>query len=358
MQNKLSVVHVIDILNAGGAERVLVTLSNILHEHGHKVKVITTVKPGPLAAQLQAGIEFQNLDRKWKWNPLVMHKLIEGVKNFDIIHVHSRHNLRYFLLAKSFFGLKKKVFYHEHHGYRAKTRATPLEKKLFSSTNFIAVSESLKQWAIKEAGVNQSNVFVLPNIVLKENVPVVEKQKENISLVIVSNFVPVKNLEFAIELFQELYKQSEKFFLTIIGAAATEAYYQKILSLINEKGLKRNITIVNDCINVQRLLPQFDLAIHVSKSESGPLVLVEYIAQSLPFVTYKTGEAAEQVQKDMPMFIMQNFDVAEWALQINRVLQTDQKKLKDELEAIFIKNYSAEAYYEKCISVYKKGFSI
>jgi len=40
MQNKLSVVQVIDMLSVGGAERVLVTLSNILHDHGHKVKVI------------------------------------------------------------------------------------------------------------------------------------------------------------------------------------------------------------------------------------------------------------------------------------------------------------------------------
>ena len=86
--------------------------------------------------------------------------------------------------------------------------------------------------------------------------------------------------------------------------------------------------------------------------------MVEYIAQSLPFVTYRTGEVAEQVQKDMPMFIMQNFDVTEWVLQINKVLQADQKKLEDQLEAIFRKNYSAEAYYEKCISIYKKGLSV
>src|SRR4051812_20841588 len=220
MQKKLSVVQVIDMLNAGGAERVLVTLSNILYDHGHKVKVITTVTAGLLSPQLHVGIELQNLNRKWKWNPVTMYKLIKAVKNFDVIHVHSRHNLRYFLLAKSLFRLKKKIFYQEHHGYRVNTKATALEKKLFASANFIAVSEGLKQWAIEEAGVNASSAFVLANIVIKETTSTVPKKNENISLVIVSNFVPVKNLEFAIEIFDALKKKDKNFRLAIIGAIA------------------------------------------------------------------------------------------------------------------------------------------
>jgi len=308
MQNKLSVVQVIYMLNAGGAERVLVTLSNILYDHGHKVKVITTVTAGPLSTQLHDGIELQSLDRKWKWNPVTMYKLIKAVKDFDVIHVHSRHNLRYFLLAKSLFGLNKKIFYHEHHGYRVNTKATALEKKLFPLTNFIAVSEGLKQWAIKEAGVNTANAFVLPNIVMKENNSASHTQTENISLVVVSNFVPVKNLEFAIEIFDALNKKNKNFRLTIIGAIADKKYYDKIISLISEKNINQFITIITDCTNVQHLLSEFDLAIHTSRSESGPLVLIEYIAQNLPFVTYKTGEVVNQLKEDLPEFIMQNFD--------------------------------------------------
>jgi len=357
MQNKLSVVQVIDMLSAGGAERVLVTLSNILHDHGHKVKVITTVSTGVLSSQLHAGIELHSLNRKWKWNPVTMYKLIRAVKDFDVIHVHSRHNLRYFLLAKSLFGLKKKNFYQEHHGYRANTKATALEKKLFPLTNFIAVSEGLKQWAIKEAGVNAAKTFVLPNIVLKENNLPVPRRTENISLVIVSNFVPVKNLEFAIQVFDKLNKEDKNLRLTIIGATADKEYYEKIISLIGEKGIQQFITIISDCTNVQHLLPQFDLAIHASKSESGPLVLIEYMAQSLPFITYKTGEVANQLKKDLPEFIMQNFDDNEWAQHIKVLLQMDKKILQDRLQNVFEKNYSTDSYYEKCLLIYSKGLS-
>lgn len=357
MQNKLSVVQVIDMLNVGGAERVLVTLANILHEHGHKVKVITTVAPGNLFTQLHAGIEFQSLNRKWKWNPATMYKLVKALKDFDIIHVHSRHNLRYLFVAKKLFGLRKKIFYHEHHGNRINTKSSFIEKKLFQQTIFIAVSESLKEWAIREAGISVKRAFVLPNIVLKEKIDNISKDDSGFSLVVVSNFVPVKNLEFAVEILQELIKESDKFKLMIIGAIADKEYYDKILSLIKNRDLNEHIIIINNCINVQSLLPQYDLAIHTSTSESGPLVLVEYMAQSLPFITYKTGEVAEQIEKYIPDFVMDNFTVSEWVLQIKTLLYTDKVVLQGRLQQIFEKNYSPQAYYEQCIFIYNNGLN-
>ena len=84
MENKkLRVVQIIDRLNVGGAERVLVTIANILHEHGHKVKLITTVSPGPLKQKLDKNIEHIDLGRKWKWNIITMQRLVKEIKNYD-----------------------------------------------------------------------------------------------------------------------------------------------------------------------------------------------------------------------------------------------------------------------------------
>src|SRR5438874_4568066 len=96
MQNKkFKVVQIIDRLHIGGAERVVIMLSNLLQQHGHNVKVITTVNTGPLAKQLNKEIKQISLNRKWKWNPITMRRLISEVKEYDVIHVHSSHNLRY-----------------------------------------------------------------------------------------------------------------------------------------------------------------------------------------------------------------------------------------------------------------------
>src|SRR4051812_11047619 len=96
---KFKVVQIIDRLHIGGAERVVVMLCNLLQQHGHSIKVITTVNSGPLAKQLHKEIKQVTLNRKWKWNPVTMRRLIGEVKDYDIIHVHSSHNLRYLYLS-------------------------------------------------------------------------------------------------------------------------------------------------------------------------------------------------------------------------------------------------------------------
>ncbi|CAN5647234.1 glycosyltransferase [soil metagenome] len=356
---KISVAHVIDRLNVGGAERIAVTLANIFHDNGHEVLFVTTVSKGPLAALLKKDISIINLERKWKWNPATMYHLIQAVKRFDIIHVHSRHNLRYFLLAKALFGLTKQIFYHEHHGYRVNTKATGLEKKLFPQTIFIAVSEQLKKWAVEQVGVEQGKAFVLPNIVLKENVAPVKEEGVIIKLVIVSNFVPVKNIAFAINVLEQLLMPDNKqYSLTIIGAKADENYFHEIVQLIKEKQLQQSVFFIHDSISIQSSLPQFDLALHTSLSESGPLVLIEYMAQGLPFITYETGEVVQQIKQEVPELIMQDFDVDEWVKRIAILLQKGKDVLQLQLQNLFEKYYSANAYYEACMHIYNKGLSI
>lgn len=356
MQQKLRIVQVIDILNTGGAERVLVNLANLLHQKGHEVKVVTTVGAGPLSRQLDPGITFQNLGRKWKWNPVTMYRLVQAVKDYDIIHVHSRHNLRYLFLAKSLFGVKKKIFYHEHHGARIHTKATAVEKKIFPQTIFIAVSEALRNWAITEAAVAAANAFVLPNIVLKENVVPVSKKDDAIQLVVTANFVPVKNIAFAVEILERLLqREEEKFHLTIIGAIADIGYYNSVVTIIKEKKLEEHISFVHDCTNVQQLLSQFDLAIHTSTSESGPLVLIEYMAQQLPFISYETGEVVEQVKDALPDMIMQHLDAGAWATRVLTILQANKLVTRDRLQETFNAHYSPEKYYQQCMLIYGKA---
>src|SRR5205085_9781365 len=113
---KFKIAQIMDRLHIGGAERVVVMLSNLLQQHGQTVKVITTVTPGPLAKQLHKEIKQVTLNRKWKWNPVTMRRLINEIKDYDIIHVHSSHNLRYLYLSGKLYGLKKPIFFHEHYG--------------------------------------------------------------------------------------------------------------------------------------------------------------------------------------------------------------------------------------------------
>lgn len=357
---KLNVVHIIDRLNAGGAERIAITLCNLFQSKDHKVKMLTTVSEGPLMAQLNKGIEIKNLRRKWKWNPFTMYNLVKEVKKFDVIHVHSSHNLRYVFLAAKLFLLKKKIFFHEHFGNRANEEPSLLQKVIFPKTIFIAASVNIKNWALEKLKLKRSQVFVLPNIVIKEHTNMAKRENYiTKKLVIVSNFLPVKNLEFAMDVFEQLViAEKTNFRFTIIGNVADETYFNKIKNLAVEKKIQDKISFIHNCISVQTILPEYDLGLHTSTSESGPLVLIEYLAQGLPFITYETGEVAAQIKNDLPECIMHSFNKEEWVEAIYNLLNADKDALQKRMNTAFEKYFSAENYYQQCIAIYEAGLNL
>jgi glycosyltransferase involved in cell wall biosynthesis len=356
-EKKYSIVQVIDMLNIGGAERVLVTLSNILNAHGQEVTVLTTVRKGALAAQLDKDINQINLERKSKWNLNDMRRLVRILTQYDVVHVHSSYNLRYVFLASKIFGLKKKIFFHEHFGDIEINKEVKWHQRfIYPKTIMICVSRKLRDWAIAKAAVSEEKIFLLRNIVLKnkeENIFLKEKN-DIIQLVMVANIRPSKNIGFAIELMAEL-MQTLSCHLTIIGQTPDDVHHEKIKMLIDGKKLAKNISIKTDVMNVQPLLKGFHLAIHTAKSESGPLVLIEYLAQGLPFITYNTGEVVEQITNDMPQLVMENFETIEWAERIKEILTLPQNKLHSQLTMLYERYFSAEKYYQDCISIYEKG---
>jgi glycosyltransferase involved in cell wall biosynthesis len=174
-----SIVQIIDRLNIGGTERVLVTLSNLLQEKGHNVNVVCTVTKGPLAVMLNKKIPVIELKRKWKWNPVTMHTLIKAIRHFDIIHVHSSYNLRYLFLAASIFRLKKPIFFHEHFGDINIDQSVSWHTKfIYPKTILIAVSKQIADWAIEKLKMSAHTVFVLSNTVIREKYPVVQLKKD------------------------------------------------------------------------------------------------------------------------------------------------------------------------------------
>lgn len=354
-----NIVHVIDQLNIGGTENVLVTLCNVLSRHGHNVTVITTVTTGPLAAQLDKNIQLLNIARKSKWDVGAMYRLTNTLKSFDVIHVHSSYNLRYLFLAVKVFFLRKPIFFHEHFGDIEIDASVKWHHKfIYPKTIMICVSSKIYEWAAGNLHIDKRRLFVLPNIVLKkEGLPAGKPKGGVLELLIVSNIRPTKNLEFAIELLNVL-KQQQPCRLTIIGQRNDEVYYQKIISLINEYGLGDAVEMLHSISAIQPVLYNYDIAIHTAKSESGPLVLIEYLSQNMPFITYNTGETVLQIKSELPGCIVASFEVNEWVAAINNLQATNQQALAAKLEQVYQSKFSAEAYYRQCIDIYNKGLSL
>jgi len=353
---KPSILHIIDTLNIGGTERVVTTLANLFIGKSHRVGILIILpSDNPLISEIDNKVEVYFLNRYNKYNPFKCNKIISITNQFDVIHVHMRHNLRYLWFA-SFFSLirLKKFFFHDHFGDIKNDKSIDsITKTIMRKSIYIGVSKELCRWSLDKCGVKQT--YQLNNIILKEKI--VNKshcKRQGIRLLIVSNIHPRKNIEFAIEIIYELIKKGE-YYLDIFGQITDRAYFIQLSNLISALGIEDHITFNSNCISIQPILYRYDLALHPSKSEAGPLVLIEYLAQSLSFITFDTGEVVQQIKNELPILIMNNFEIVKWLDKIYTLLNNDRNLIKEKMGKIYSHNYSSEKYYSRCLNIYQKN---
>jgi glycosyltransferase involved in cell wall biosynthesis len=273
------------------------------------------------------------------------------------VHVHSAYNLRYVYLASRLFFLKKSIFFHEHFGdININASVRWHQKWIYPNVFFIAVSRQLGAWAISAIKLSPQRVFLLQNTIIKQQTMNAVLSSPPYQLLLVANIRRTKNIEFAIELLNALKTPVAAYNLTIIGQINDAVYYEELQQLIAGKRLAQYINFIYHCNNIQSILNNYHLALHTAKSETGPLVLIEYIAQGLPFITYNTGEVAARLQPYLPQFIMHDFDIEKWVQAIVEIIALQREKVAAEFNTLYQQYYSPESYYKQCITIYDKGF--
>lgn len=337
----MKVLHVIDTLNVGGAERVFVDLVNILTRAGVHTEVLLLCEGGILESSLDTLVPINKLRRVNKYSPgkaLKTHKLC---KKFDIIHVHMRHCYSYIHAVQMSFGGKYKIVLHDHYGDIGINKKVPLALKLPSSPKFyIGVSKELCKWA--NECVKPAKQFLLSNIIVPQH-GVEYKHVEGNKAIMVANIRPTKNLEFAIDLSNKL-----GFQLDIYGNVSNTEYYNYLIAKISGNP---SVRIIEGVADFSDLYSQYNYALHTAKSETGPLVLMEYMAYGIPFISYKTGEVADMVSADLSDLFMETFEIEKWTECINRVKQN--REVSQRLQAIFRDNFSPENYLQQCLQIYR-----
>lgn len=351
----LKILQVIDRLDAGGAERVMVDLSNILFQNGHQVTTLAILYHGHLEGDLDKDIHRIDLRRTSRFSISHMRKMSREASKNDIVHVHMRHNLKYIWLVKLLFPFKARIIFHDHYGKINVDQSIPTPLKwAMKHTIYIGVSQQLANWAKDTAGMPAESVFHLSNIIIRKEVDrYVKQQNGELKLVLVSNIRKEKNIAFALEIVKKL-AESEAVDLTIYGQIVDEGYYQELKALTGALEIAGRVRFVHDCMDLQPELPQYNLAVHTAKSETGPLVLIEYLCQGLPFISFRTGEVIDQLKEEVPGFIMDNFDVQSWT---DRIRQIKMVQKGDKLIGLYHKYYSAENYYLQCMKIYETSLT-
>jgi len=340
MLRTLKILQVIDQLGVGGAERVAIDVTNLLFETNVNVSFLALLTKSNQDNNLHKDIPRFYLNRASKLNLKSLFRLRSILKGFDIIHVHMRHNFRYVNLVNKLFCLNVKVILHDHYGSIQINKSVPSFLNTFLKPKYyIGVSKDLTDWAHTALGLKK-NIYLLQNTIIKQKH---QKYKNPQGLVILGNIKPVKNQLFAIELAHHLKKH-----LTIIGKIQDQKYYKLLQQKIQELDFESKITFIHDENNPQKKINDFEIGLMTSSSESGPLVLVEYLAQSLPFISYNTGAVSSILAVELPNSFVNSFEMTEWQKRLDTI-----SDLQIDYESLYETYFSPSNYSQQCIVIYK-----
>lgn len=337
----MKILQIIDTLYTGGAERVFVDMCNILQENGQNVSAMLLLKDrGELEAQLKPSV--LPFSRKSKWNLSSMYECSKILKQYDILHCHSKHVFRYIKLVCLLMRVDKKLILQDHSSFKIQGKQLFLFKYLFRPDYYIGVSEAINQHAINKVGIPQKNVFLLENIILKSDSSI---KFSFTDFILVSNIKTTKNNLFSLEVLNVFPDKS----LRVIGRVQEQMYYDEMQTYSQLNNL--TVDFVTTLNEVQPILKNSSIGLHTSKSETGPLVLIEYLAQGLPFLAYETGEVAKILKPHFPEYFIDNFNIEEWKKRLELIMNSvpDTQKMEEAFERYF----GQTQYYKKLENIYR-----
>ncbi|MBN2117179.1 MAG: glycosyltransferase family 4 protein [Anaerolineales bacterium] len=310
------IMHVIDALPLGGAERMLVEIANATCDPDFRVSVCVTRSVTSLASELNPNIRLHVLNRTSRFS-------LDGVKKMaailqeepvDLFHVHGRPSFAFLSYASFLCRIKGAILLHDHDGWVETVHIMPLWFRILARIKidyYVGVHEQMCHWA-RQGGIPSFRVGFISNALnlmrFQENrLPVSRAEigvsDEDLLGVWVGGIRRQKGLHFLIEALHGCQRLS-KVKVLIIGDINERDYYLECLQKIAAYKLEDVLVFTGRRTDIPSLVKIADFALLSSQSESGPLVLIEYLASGLPIVAVETGSISHRAaQHNIPGFV-------------------------------------------------------
>ncbi len=335
---------IIDNLKAGGAEQVFVDIVNLCnHKIAFDILFITDFKQN--AYIIPDNIEVIRLNRKNKYSILSVFRVYKILKKYSLAHIHMRHTFRYLAIVKRIFNLKTKYLFHDHYGSIDIDQSLPFKGALYFKPDFyIGVCPKLRDWAIDVWKLPREKTIFLNNLpsLRYQNVLNFNNSDKLDAMILVGNIKPIKNQIFALNV-----AVKSEIPICIVGQNQDNEYFNQLMCQIQGN------TILQNCTDVSTELVNYKLALCTSKSESGPLVLLEYLLCGIPFISYKTGGISEVLYKYFPEFFIDNFDETLWIERVKKFMNQPPKIELDKVREIIKLEFNRDDYFQKLSTIYE-----
>ncbi len=345
----MHILHVIDTLRPGGAQRALVEIANQTHTAGAAVSVCVTRDGLDMATTLHSGIAVLALERTRRLDCAAMRRIRAWVeaRGVDVIHAHGRTTFRFLALLKTLAVIRGPLVMHDHSGRVGRDVAVPLWFRKWARTHaahYVGVCAEADRWAAR-AGIPAGRRSVIPGAldlrdrfreaegcclpglrnlssalqasspggaaaietVVSETAvqdrPARPLPREEFSVpssvlagVCLGGVRPEKGIDTLLAAAARSRRRGG-FRIVVVGGVREEGYWRHCLRETRRLGLQNDIVFAGERGDIDGWLGGFDFAVHAARLESGPLAVIEHLAAGLPLVCTRVGGIARRAEE-------------------------------------------------------------
>lgn len=326
--------HVVENLNRGGLERVVIDLAKAQVAAGHDCQVVCLFEAGALAQELTAhGIRVIACEKREGADLRAMLRLRRALaaQRTEVLHSHNGIPHYYAMVAALGLGLRRIV--NTRHGMGDVTPSSRREwlfrQSMRLSDTSVAVSEAAGR-RLAEAGlVPVHKLRVVPNGIHPE--PFRERDAQLRGRLATSLGLPpdtqlvgfvgrlnwAKDLPTLIAAFAQVCARRDDSALVLVGEGAERGAVE---AAIANAGLDGRVFLLGDRSDVPQLLPAFSIFAMSSVSEGYSIALLEACASALPIVATDVGGNAEIVRDGVTGLIVPSGAPDAFARALERLL--------------------------------------
>lgn len=364
---RLRLAYVVNTLNPGGTERLVVDMSRAFKED-FDVEVICLDEPGEWAVGLrEQGIAVHCL---WRQPGLDLSIPARMARHFrrsgaDIIHAHQCTPWFYAALSRLLYARPRLLL--EEHGRFYPEVDKPVRRWVNRllirrlTHRFVAVSDDIRSRLVRYEGLDHSQIQVVYNGVKPiEPLTAAGRSKcradlgfsdEDFVVGTVGRFDPIKNLPMLVSAFAQAGLGNDRFKCLLVGDGPERA---KIEAQVAAAGLGRQVVFTGHRDDARTLVQCLDLFALSSFSEGTSMALLEAMAVAVPVVVTSVGGNPEIVLRDATGWVIESDDQAALTSAI-RQAQTDPALRRERALAgqrRFTESFSFDSMIDRYRSLY------
>ena len=361
----MKIFQIIFSLSSGGAERLVVNLSNELAK-GHAVSIISVQKLDDANSfyknLISSGVSVIDLSNTRGITLKAVYQVFHLIRKNkpDIVHAHL--NTIFFCFLPALFLSKNVNFFHTLHSLADKTVGFKFQK----SINKYFYKKKITPIGISNlCGESFKKFYDLPNISIIENgVPEPKKSplfpnvrlefeeyrntKSTKIFVNVTRLSKEKNHELLISSFNELIKEGHDISLIIIGRSENRAYYDNLRSIsingiyfLGEKSNPIDYLLNSNCFVLSSLW------------EGLPMTILEAMSCGLPTVSSPVGGIPDILREQYLGVLSKDLEIKNFKKSIIDFLNKGSDTYdKIKIYKYFSANYSIKLCSEKHLNLY------